>query len=541
MEEPIFDNSHATKNFTMKYNVLLLLAFWASTTLQAQSPGVADSSFAVNGVYLADLSGWESISSAVVQADGKIVVAGYTQTDGQSKFLVARLLPDGSPDPAFGTGGLATAQGSGWINQATAVAIQPDGKIVVGGFTDPDDDFNVDFALLRFTAQGQPDNSFSQDGIATLDITASDIVRSITLLPDGKILAAGSVQIAGTDLDFVVARFLADGALDPGFGSNNGYAITSFGGKGDVPHSMLVQADGKIILVGVTNKASGNADVAMARYTPNGIPDSGFGFNGKVTSSFSSYVDAGLKAILQPDDKILVSGYSDNAFKNSEFALFRYTPDGTVDPSFGSNGIVRSKIGSIYSAAEALMVRPDGKIVAAGCAETATGINLAIKQFKPNGSLDQDFGTNGLISSPISNVPSSVADVLFLADGRMLAAGSCYNPTAGNTDILLLRYLSDLYVGVIETPQSVLAPWIYPNPVSDARVTLKYELPTDAEVVFELLSSNGTKISTLQQGKRTTGEQTEELPLPGDLPNGYYLLNIGTNRGNTVVRILLAR
>jgi uncharacterized delta-60 repeat protein len=228
--------------------------------------------------------------------------------------------------------------------------------------------------------------------------------------------------------------------------------------------------------------------------------------------------------------------------KKTELALFRYLSNGALDTEFNGTGKLRSKIGDIYSSAQSVVVRPDGKILAAGCAQFAsTGLDFAMKQFNANGSVDNSFGTNGIVTANLNDGPDGVSNVHFLDNGKILVTGTGFGNDDDKSDLLILRYLTDLSVGVIETPQSVSAPWVYPNPVATDNLTVQYELNANADVVFELCGIDGKRLATLQQGERAAGEQTETLALPGNLHNGFYLLNIRTGQGNAVVKILLDR
>lgn len=523
----------------MKNALLVLTIAFVPVVVQSQSYGTLDSTFAANGVLQMHSNGWDMLTSTAIQPDGKIVAAGYSEYQNQSSFLVMRFFQDGSPDTDFGTNGAAMAILSEFTNEANAVAIQSDGKILIGGRTRPNEDDDEDFALVRFMPDGKPDSSFGQNGIATLDISLDDNILSIAVLSDGKILAAGVAK--NNKLKFALAKFLPNGDLDTDFGASTGYTLTALGVSYDVCASMAVQPDGKILLAG-SSVINGWPDAALVRYNSNGILDAGFGSFGIVSTPFSITADIGLKVALQPDGKIIVAGSSNNSQQKSEMALFRYLPNGALDTEFNGTGKLRSKIGDIYSSAETVVVRPDGKIIAAGCAEFAsTGLDFAMKQFNPNGSVDNSFGTNGIVTANLNDGPDGISDIHFLDDGKILVTGTGFGNNINNTDLLILRYLSDLSVGVIETPQSILSPWVYPNPVATDYLTVQYEVKSNANVIFELYGLDGKRVATLHQGERASGEQTETLAIPGQLSDGFYLLNIQTGQGNAVVKILIDR
>lgn len=528
----------------MKHILFSFFAFFALTTISGQSSGKLDLSFGDNGILQLNICTWDAASGVAVQPDGKIVAVGYSEENEASEMLIVRILPDGSPDVDFGTDGITVIKISQTTNEATAVALQPDGKILIGGYTrSQGETWSENVALVRLGSDGKPDSTFSGDGIVTASYTSRDRIYAIGVLPDGKIVAAGNAKYGGGPSYFLLCRFLPDGNPDPDFGgTGTGAVVIPIGTVYDVCSSMAIQSDGKIILAGSTVKSNGWPDVALLRFNPDGTLDGTFGTGGKVTTPFGSTADVGLKTVLQPDGKILVSGYSYNTLKKSELAVFRYLPNGLLDTQFGRTGKIRSKIGNIYSSGESMSLRPDGKILVAGCALDSTkGMDFAMKQFNPDGTVDGSFGTNGIVTTNMNDYSDGIADVVFLDDGRIVAGGATFDAVAGSTDMVLAKYLTDLYVGVIDAPQSLMFPWIYPNPVSSAAFSVKYQLRDPSGVIIELYDANGRSLTTLQKGDRGAGEQTEELQLPDDINNGTYLLNIRTGKGNACIKLVIQR
>lgn len=517
---------------------LFFLAFLFPAGAWCQSPGQRDSSFAEYGILQANLCVWDAVSASLIQPDGKILVTGYSEEEGHSEFYVMRILPNGDPDLDFGVDGLALAKVSEWVNQGTSLALQPDGKILVGGYTNTNGNANMDFAALRFTSEGIPDSTFNQDGIVTLDISSFDRLLAIAVLPDGRIAIAGVTKYPLTG--FLLACFLPNGDLDTGFGSN-GYTYTLFGSIYDVCSSMVIQPDGKILLTGYTTTPNYWADVALARYNSDGTLDATFGAGGKVTTAYSATADVGTNVTVGADGKILVAGYSNSSQQKNELALFRYMPNGTLDGSFGSGGKLRSKIGNNFSYAHSAITLPDGKILAAGCALNATGLDFAMKKFNDNGTVDNTFGVNGIVTTDLQGFSDGASTVMYTPDGKILLAGTGITSDSSTTDIVLVRYISSLNVGVIETPQSVMEPWIYPNPIATDNFTLEYKVTGPTRVAYELFSIDGKRLAVLGESEKGEGEQSEKLMLPGGLANGQYLLNVRTNRGNVVIKIHINR
>jgi uncharacterized delta-60 repeat protein len=202
--------------------------------------------------------------------------------------------------------------------------VRPDGTTLVVGRS------GTDFGIARYTADGKLDPSFSDDGKQATDFSErTDEARAVLVAPGSKILVVGH---SGKDL--AVARYTADGELDQSF-SGDGKLTTDFVGSGDDGQSMVVQPDGKVLVVGRSSK-----DFALARYKPDGTLDKTFSHDGKQVTDFAKGSDSARVAAIRPDGKILVAGRSGHAR-----ALARYNADGTLDRSFSGDGKVKSFVG----------------------------------------------------------------------------------------------------------------------------------------------------------------------------------------------------
>src|SRR5205807_9313 len=185
---------------------------------------------------------------------------------------------------------------------------------------------------------------------------------ALVIQPDGK-LVAGGYALRGS-FDFAIARYLPDGTLDRGFGQG-GFVMTDFFNGMDQVRSLVVEPDGKLVAAGFALRG-GKFQFAMARYLPDGTPDATCGVDGKLTLRFDEGAAAGASAlILEPYGKLVAAGFRHDG-KRFEFALARFLPTGTLDPSFGSNGKLTTGFEGADAQALALAVQPDGKLVAAG-------------------------------------------------------------------------------------------------------------------------------------------------------------------------------
>ncbi len=314
-----------------------------------------------------------STRAVAIQDDGNIVVAGGTA----GLFLLVRYTPDGAMDPAFGAGGIVTTGFGGLGATAVALEIQTDGMIVLAGRAGQTINGaakNV-FALARYETNGALDATFGTGGLVTTSFgvftNPGEIARALAIQPDGKIVVAGYTTL-NDGLHLALARYQMNGVLDPLF---HGGGVLDQPGKiigvarGTWANAVAVQTDGKILVGG------GNRDgqFLLARYNTIGAPDLSFGSLGMVTTVLSPGLtsDEVFALVLQSDDKILATGLSHNG-SDFDYGLARYETSGALDATFGTGGIVKTGIvpltipftGGDY--AQAAATTPDGQLVVAG-------------------------------------------------------------------------------------------------------------------------------------------------------------------------------
>jgi uncharacterized delta-60 repeat protein len=354
--------------------------------------GSLDASFGNNGRVTTDFPDLAAVISAVVvQSDGKIVVAGgaYPLFTFAGDFKVARYNPDGSLDTSFGTGGIVTTIFPGDGSYAFALALQSDGKIIAAGtdFVDfnPGDMSDTDFALARYNPDGSLDATFGNGGTMTTDfLGAEDDVYSVLIQPDGKIVAAGSANGPFDYYNFAVARYLPNGTLDTTFGTG-GKVRTDFGNNDlDIAYAAALQPDGKIAAAGTTVFDLGvSQHFALARYNSNGTVDTTFDTDGRVLIDFGSFAQSAYAVLIQPDGKIITVGYPNTESEDSDFLLARCNPNGSLDPTFGVGGKVRTSFGDLNAGANGAVLQPDGKIVAVGFNPTLkdSGVEFALARY----------------------------------------------------------------------------------------------------------------------------------------------------------------
>lgn len=397
--------------------------------LLAQSPGDLDVSFGSGGTVLTAIGlDNDEVGDVAVQPDGKLVVAGHSWEAGAMSFAVARYRSDGALDPSFGGDGIVITPFAGVTCVAQAIVVQPDGRIIVGGYTVDQSTSHIELALVRYLPNGSLDTSFSGDGKLSTD-AAGSAVYEILLQTNGKIVAVGSN---------VLARYLPNGTLDVTFGTA-GLVTADFS-----QFAGVLQANGKIVTAGQTfNTSTSQYEFVVARYLPNGTLDPSFAGDGIV---FTNVSDGFARAVaVQPDGRIIVAGdgYS-GANGHVDFTLVRYLPNGTLDPSFGGDGRVTTDFGSTSQAFD-LLLQPDGRIVAGGYAF----LNFALARYLPDGNLDLTFSDDGLVTTAFGPNDSSAIQGMVLQphNGRLVAAGSSTRTGEGGFDFALAGYVTGLVPG----------------------------------------------------------------------------------------------
>jgi uncharacterized delta-60 repeat protein len=386
--------------------------------------GSLDTSFAGDGKQTASFGESDVAKGVAVQGDGKIIAVGNDcngNPDTTCDFALARFNPNGSLDTTFSGDGKQTAD-LGDIDIAGATRVQGDGKIVVVGDVSQLPSGATDFALTRFNPDGSLDTSFSGDGKQTTDFGSSgDRAHGVAIQADGKIVAAGE-SLGGSGFDFALARYNSNGSLDTSF-SGDGKQTTDSGGS-EAASGVKLQSDGKIVAVG-----SDDADFALARYNPNGSLDTTFSGDGKQTTDFGGS-DGARGVALQADDKIVAAGIAGG--NGSSFAVARYNPNGTLDPTFSGDGKQTTSFGGYFDGAAAVALQGDGKIVAVGHAGAANG-DFALTRYNANGSLDTTFSGDGKQTTDFGGDDGAAA-VAIQGDGKIVAAG------VGGLGVALARY-----------------------------------------------------------------------------------------------------
>ena len=423
--------------------------------------GTLDPTFGFGGKVTTDIGGVsDRINAIAAQPDGKLIVAGVVYRILQPppccpnfvvrvpQFAVVRYHPIGTVDTSFGTGGKLIVPA---FQQAEAIAIQPDGKILVGGTgfcCSPGATSGA--VLIRLNPDGSFDSSFGNGGVVETTFLVAGLETfpgfvSLAIQPDGKILAAGEV-FGGFEaqFDFVLARFNSNGSLDPTFGIG-GKVTTDIAGGIDQVKALVLQLDGRIVLGGISRSPISPDKFTLVRYTTTGMLDSMFGTGGKVTTDFGGSFAHLFSLDLHTDGRIVAAGRTRSLNTGNDLALARYNANGTLDPTFGNAGKVITDFFGLDDSALAVAIQQDGRVVAVGHAvrfPTSAAGDFAVVRYNIDGSPDSTFGTNGNTFTDFFGFTDGAMAIVIDSRGDIVAAGFARRANQDDAeDFALVRYL----------------------------------------------------------------------------------------------------
>ncbi|MEO5890796.1 MAG: hypothetical protein ABIQ31_11110 [Ferruginibacter sp.] len=392
------------------------------------------------------------IALLAIQGNGKILIGGSDGTlNNNNKIALASYNLDGSTDSSFGTNGLQLTDFSSGIEFLTSLAVQPNGKIIIAGYTGNNTVAN--FAVARYNTNGTPDAGFSTDGIQITDFGFKDYANSIAAQSNGKLVALG-YTVNGANTSLAAARYNIDGSLDNTF-DGDGLLIDSIRAGSTFYTSTAVQTDGKVLAAGYAWNGI-DYDFALARYNLNGSLDNNFSGDGKQTTDFGLSDDRANAIAIQSDGKILIAGNS-----ASKFALARFNTDGSPDNTFSNDGKQSTDFG-VAEVIKALAIQSDGKILAGGVSGVA--------RYNSNGGLDSSFSVNGRLALAFAG-----NDMVLQNDKIIVVGGS------NQEDIIIARFNADA------TPDATFGEFggeQYIEDFSDFKITVKAAIASDGKIVL---------------------------------------------------------
>lgn len=478
-----------------------------------------DTGFGNDGKVVTDLGAFEVSFGLAIQGDGKILVCG-TSTTAREKALVLRYLNNGVLDTSFGDGGKAGISLGNDATNAFAIAIQPDGKILITGETADtmSGSSNSDIFIARLNPDGSVDPSFGINGGHRIFWEGwHDEGWAIAVQPSGKIVLTGH-QIDNNQSALVVFRFDAFGNPDNTFGINGRFTYPN----ATSGNSISIKSNGDFVIAG--QRPVDESSVVLY-FKEDGSLSSSFGINGVAELDLipgSDKIERVWSSFFNADGTITLGG---NFYG---FSAARILGNGMLDPSFGIGGVANAVFPTNeYSLVQGstCIAQPDGKILVCGLLIDLTDDDFGIVRFDKSGNLDTSFGNEGWMATDMTGTHDWCYSSVLQADNKLLLGG--YSLGNQKIDILLARYV--LEIGPEPPPPSdtsntgaqVLR--LFPNP-SSGEFTVEYSINSKSKISAELVDAAGRLVRTLVLGEDdSAGIKTKPIDIM-DVADGFYVL-----------------
>lgn len=514
----------------------LLFSFFVSICfyLNAQMPGSLDVIYGVAGKTLINSDNKQDYANAMrFSSDGGLVLCGSSGDD----CMLAKLLPNGSPDLSFGTNGIVRFSFGGTNNEANDLVLLSDGRILVAGRTE--EAGNTSIGLAKFTAQGELDITFGFLGTLIINFGDYETANSIIKLSNNKFAITGTID-QGSGQDLMVMKFLSNGTADGSFGSNGRVIVDLNNGSGDFPRGMVL-INNKILVSSYAFKGDYDA-VALIKLNSDGSLDSGFGVGGKSLvdglSIGGMLMFPGTQIAIDYQGRILVSGMF-TGIQDEDPMLLRFLTNGYPDNSFGDYGLKVYQIPN-HNALKALTVQPDGKIIATGSSNEGYYSSTFLLRALENGSLDPDFaGGTGYITHELGagSYKSDEAEAMLIEGNKVLLCGDADN-SDNNADMCVSRY----HLGVITNiePSGTLTKInAILNPADRTQIILRGEFPEDENTAIALLNNVGQVCEVWNSEFILSVSDEKYLKLSKPLSSGVFLVRVSSKSVNATAKIII--
>jgi len=420
----------------------------ASTEAPPEGSGL-DAAFGTEGVLATPQSDTDNdrFITVLEGPDGQIYTAGFTSTGDDHMIAVSRLNPDGSLDDTFGDGGTAAinvAEGGGGAEAGRGLVVQDDGKVVVAGpfennpTAEGDAAGDLDVAVVRLEADGTPDPTFGEAGIAKIDLGVGRTIDAETYITDnawGLSARDGGYAVFGTtpnqaadrtDVDFAIVGLTDTGTLDPAFGTE-GVVIADINASGDNARNIRTDSDGTILATGYSRDGDGIVSPVLIRMSSQGVLDETFGTGGIANNIILPGVAESYQVVPQGDSYILAGyGRGEDPEATLDLVVYRFAADGSWDETFGTGGgLTQFDLEGEDDRARNITILPDGNILAVGSGKLdADNVDAMVVMLDPDGVPVETFGDNGHVLIDLGGPADAFFGVSLTADeSAVLIAG----------------------------------------------------------------------------------------------------------------------
>jgi len=469
----------------------------------------------------------------VIQPDGKILVCGYgriAETDDLDG-VVYRLNADGTLDSSFADNGLLIIDVDGTNDNAEDIVLLPDNKILVLL------ESTYRCIFVKLLPDGSYDSSFGNEGIVLGNSSNNELSFDMTIQADQKIIVIGTQLVSGKYRG-VVRRYNSDGSSDSAYGTNGHVYITIDPTKNLELYDGALQPDGKFVTTGHYGVNAGSG-FPVIRLNTDGSLDNDFSGDGIYFNTLGNGANSAVaeSIVVNAQGVIYVGGTSPFNGENM-MTVLSIKPNGTINPAFGSFGIFRIPF-TIYASAFRIMLQPDEKILLGGYSfKTPTTTGMVYARLNANGTADNTFGVQGRYATVIEggHAIQAILDIDVAPDGRLVGLGWFNGPLSNPGDdatAFVFRYILDITIKAEEPSPIFQHASLFPNPVRENNpVVVSYLLDNTCDVSIALYDFAGKEITTLMTPQqRSAGEQNETLNLPANLAAGAYFVLLSTDKG----------
>ncbi len=421
---------------------LTLEEIWFTTSAATHNSGDPDTGFGTGGLVRHDIEDADYASSGALflMANGNIILGGQSSADSNDDFAVALVNASG-----IWQGSVSTHIAGSDESEISNLDNQDDNHLIAAGnWTDTDSDERVP-ALARYSS-GVLDPTFGSSGLV-IEPFADQGLRELSdmeVLSNNKILTTGIYfSTSSPNYNGFLVRYTEDGARDASFGVN-GLVIVTYGTHNYASRCFDIRSNGKIVIGGVYTEDMNTFYYVLAQYNDDGTLDTSFGTNGFAVSdiTFTNPDDMSGDIILQDDGKIVMTGkYSDGS--KLVFLVARFNSNGSIDTSFGTDGITTTEIGTGDAQACTLAIDNTGNIVVAGLSKNGTNNMLALARYTSEGDLDTAFGTGGIVTMDTGMGTSSSRSMKVMIqpwDNKIVV--TCRGSSGGSGQFAVARFWS---------------------------------------------------------------------------------------------------
>lgn len=510
------------KNFTF----LSILFLSATGMLYSQTPGTFDTSFSQDGYHVEAINNMDGLQDIFIQDDQKIIGVGMSW-DSQfiARAYAMRFLPNGDFDPDFGTDGIFIFE----LNFEAIIykcLVDSEGRIVLAGATTDYNGYRL--LLLRLNSDGTLDDSFGDGGVVEQQVSTAqqfseDFAYGLNIDANDNILISGTSDDENYIKRPVVVRFTSAGALDTNFGVN-GVATIPVGEGSSSFNDIEIQDDGKIIAGGNFGNTIFWGVLLLTRFNEDGSIDATFGDEGIVKYSYTDVTDKIENIVLRPDGKIITVGFAGSVNYNYNTLLGQFNADGSLDASFGEAGFVSEDVDN-FDVADEVKLLADGSIIISGTSGEGppNSVHLAVWKYNADGSPNLIFGENGFAQIELPNHYGLGYAMDIQADEKIIIGGQARSLAGAVNNFIVARLHHSTILSGIAANHSEANLFIYPNPASTSDYI---SIPIDRKVSsIEWYTMTGKLIS---YSTPVNFNNSKELiiDLPSEVLQGNYLLRV---------------